>query len=286
MTQRGVFFKSEFSESVFLVSFSLSSLTTTMVSFDLMELAKSNDIIVIEDCAQALGGSYKGQRLGSIGDFGCFSFHSQKNITTLGEGGMLTLKNQSHWEKLKTVRKIGAKPFSGDRKRYWIPAMSNIVQEYDDVVPYNFAMGEGQAIAGSILLRRVDQITETRKVQYDQFSKAFEGVKEITFQKVPSYCSSAFHLLPARLNLGDEGRNLFIEEMVNKYRIKTVIQYYPLYNYDLFVKNGYGDSVCASTNDFYDNMVSFPFWSGMDSESIDYLIESISSSLKTVKESL
>lgn len=61
----------------------------------IMAVAGKSEIPVVEDCAQATGARYKGKRVGSIGDLRCFSFRSQKNITILGEGGMLTLSIRS-----------------------------------------------------------------------------------------------------------------------------------------------------------------------------------------------
>ena len=65
-----------------------------MVDMDpIMELAEKHGLYVLEDCAHATGSAYKGKMAGSIGDIGCFSFHSLKNITTCGEGGMITTNN-------------------------------------------------------------------------------------------------------------------------------------------------------------------------------------------------
>ena len=64
----------------------------------IMEVARDNGLAVLEDCAHAHGAEYKGRKAGSIGDVGCWSFHSLKNMTTCGEGGMVTT-NHDEWQK-------------------------------------------------------------------------------------------------------------------------------------------------------------------------------------------
>lgn len=82
-----------------------------------LELAKKYDLKVIEDCAHGCGGEFKGKKLGSIGDVGCFSFHAVKNLAT-GEGGMLTLDDPEMYGHLKKLRWLGisADTFSREEK--------------------------------------------------------------------------------------------------------------------------------------------------------------------------
>jgi len=85
-------------------------------------------LYLVEDCAQSHGTTYKGRRVGSIGDFGCFSFHTAKNITTLGEGGMLAVRDDKHGVAARRLRWMGNWPFAHEREDYWRPAMANIVE--------------------------------------------------------------------------------------------------------------------------------------------------------------
>ena len=76
-----------------------------MVDMDpIMEIARKYKLVVLEDCAHTPGAEYKGRKAGSIGDFGCFSFHSLKNMTTLGEGGMITCNNDLYAEGVEKLR--------------------------------------------------------------------------------------------------------------------------------------------------------------------------------------
>ena len=70
----------------------------------IMAIAKKHNLFVMEDCAHAHGATYKGRQAGTIGDIGCFSFHSLKNMTTLGEGGMITTNNDKFADSIQRMR--------------------------------------------------------------------------------------------------------------------------------------------------------------------------------------
>ncbi len=101
----------------------------------IMEIAEKHNLRVVEDCAQAPGASIHGRKVGSFGDFGCFSFHGAKNITTLGEGGMLTVKSAADAAITPGLRHNGVRPFTGERARYWVPAMSNVDIDLENTWP-------------------------------------------------------------------------------------------------------------------------------------------------------
>lgn len=240
----------------------------------IMDLARANNILVVEDCAQAPGAEYKGKKVGTWGDFGCFSFHGQKNITTLGEGGMIVTNNDDFANKILGLRKIGARPFENQEK-YWKPAMSNIIEAIPGEFPENYALGEIQAFAGNLILKRIDDINERRANYYNRFKDELKDYSELKFQKVPTEAKSSYHLLPARFVSDYAHRDDLIDMLFTEYGIKTVVQYYPLDRYELFMNNGYAPNTCRKSDEFFDNMISFPFMSDMEDSMIDYMINSI-----------
>ncbi|MDZ7315173.1 MAG: DegT/DnrJ/EryC1/StrS family aminotransferase [candidate division KSB1 bacterium] len=250
----------------------------------LMEVAEQHNLYVVEDCAQAPGAKYKGKAVGTFGDFGCFSFHSQKNITTLGEGGMIVTDNSDYAEKILGLRKIGQRPFA-NQTDYWIPAMTNIIEAVPGAIPHNYALGEIQAFAGNLLLKRLDKQLKRRLEIRNRIVKSLTHHPELIFQKIPSECVSALHLLPARVSKlsNGAGRDELIRLLYNKYKIKCVVQYYPLYRYELFQRHGYVSADCPQTDEFFDNMISFPFGSDMTDEEVDYLIASVDAALNELK---
>ena len=129
-------------------------------------LARKHDLLLIEDAAQALGVLVDGQMVGTFGDFGIYSFHSHKNVTTLGEGGMLVTRDFGMSELIPMLRHNGHCPYPADRQDYWIPAMGNVelpVLNGDLLWPGNYCLGEVECALGSVLLDRVDQINKEKR---------------------------------------------------------------------------------------------------------------------------
>jgi dTDP-4-amino-4,6-dideoxygalactose transaminase len=239
----------------------------------ILEMAARHGIAVIEDCAQSPGAVYKGRKTGSMGDFGCFSFQNQKNISTLGEGGMLTVKDSKQGELARKLRWMGHWPFAGERDRYWVPAMTNLVPAIEGVWPFNYCISEVQCAVGRHLLKRLDTINEERRSQADFFRDRLADISELSFQHVPEGHSHAYHLLSARYDGSAYGRTRddLINLLYNDYGIKAIVQYWPLYRSDLFRAFGYKDLKLPNSDHFFDNMVSFPFWSGMPLETLSYM---------------
>ena len=252
----------------------------------IMALAKEKDLIVIEDCAQALGAKVNGQRVGSFGDLGCFSFHTHKNITTLGEGGMLTTTSDEFAALIPGLRHNGHAPYASDRESYWKPAMVNVDIDIEGVWPQNHCLGEVQCALGTKILDRVDALIDQRRARAEQFIQAFHEYPELKFQSVPDHIDSAWHLLPAFYDDTVTGKSNddFIKLMSEEYLVKVIAQYYPLYRYPLFESFGFGDSDCPNTDRFYDNMVSFPFHSWMPEDHFQYMIQTTKDVLNSFRE--
>jgi len=123
-----------------------------------MELAKQNGLVVIEDAAQAIGAEYKGRRAGSIGHYGCFSFFPSKNLGAIGDGGMIVTNDAERAEKLRVLRGHGAKP-----------------KYYHRVVGGNFRLDAVHAAVVSAKLPHLDDWTAGRQrnaKRYDQLFRA------------------------------------------------------------------------------------------------------------------
>ena len=250
----------------------------------IVELCRRNNIILIEDCAQAIGAYYKDKQVGSFGDFGCFSFHGAKNISTLGEGGVLTVNNPKFIPLIPGLRHNGMRTFEGDRIAYWKPAMSNVDFDLENIWPYNFSIGEVQCALGSELLKRVNQINRDKRNWADRIKGALSEFKELQFQSIPENRTSAYHLLPAKyISKNNRHRDDLIRLLFEKYKVKCVVQYYPLNRYPLFEKSGYGQANIKNTDEFFDNMISFPFHHWMSEEDLHYMIYAIKSACLELK---
>ncbi len=250
----------------------------------IVSFCKRRNIKIIEDCAQALGAENNNKKIGTIGDFSCYSFHAQKNITTLGEGGMLFVKDRNLAKKVPGLRHNGHSNFKFKRKYYWKPAMGNVDSDIIGQWPFKFTLSEVQCGAGIRMLKKLDSLNDLRIKRARKIIHKLSEFGELKFFNPKGNRRHVYHLISAYYEPKNKiNRDDLINLLYKKYNIQCVIQYYPLYKYDLFKKNRFGKAKCPNTEKFYDNMISFPFHVWMTNKEIDYLISSISKSLKVLQ---
>ena len=233
-------------------------------------------IKIIEDCAQAMGAEVQNKKVGTMGDFACFSFHGQKNISTLGEGGAIRVKNSTLSKKVLGLRHNGHANFKKKRKHYWIPAMGNLDIDQPGFLPFKFTLTEVQCAAGYLLIRRLDKLNKIRIKRAKKFILAMDKFKELNFNKSFGNNRHVYHLLSAFFKPSKYfNRNNLIDILYNKYKIQCVVQYYPLYKYSLFKKVMKKGKICENTEKFYNNMISFPFHVYMNEKEFSYMIKKV-----------
>lgn len=188
----------------------------------IMDIARRHGLRVIEDAAQGVMSTYKGRYLGTIGDFGCYSFHETKNYS-MGEGGALLVNNDCDLERAEILREKGtnrSKFYRGEIDKYtW-------VDRGDSYLPseINAAYLWGQ-------LQKLDEINNDRLATHAFYTKELQPLVQkglIEIQHVPAGCRHNAHLFYLKLRDLDE-RSRFIEYMKNK-GINTVFHYVPLHS--------------------------------------------------------
>ncbi|UKS24985.1 DegT/DnrJ/EryC1/StrS family aminotransferase [Paenibacillus sp. HWE-109] len=146
----------------------------------IMEIAKKYSLFVIEDAAEAHGAEYKGNKVGSIGDVGTFSFFGNKIIST-GEGGMITTNNSELAAKMKLLRGQGMDP----QRRYWF-----------NVVGYNYRMTNVQAAIGLGQLENIDWHLDKRKTVANEYIKEFFPFTDLfTMQPEMSWATHSYWMV-------------------------------------------------------------------------------------------
>jgi len=251
----------------------------------IMALAKGRDLLVIEDAAQSMGTDIDGNKSGTFGEFGVFSLHSHKNITTLGEGGVFVLKGKKHADIIPMLRHNGHSDFPFDREDYWIPAMGNVdfpVLNDKILWPNNYCLGEIESALGIKLLDRLDELNSQKRNRAIYFIDALRDYPELEFHRADTTRHN-YHLLVARLANGK--RDEFIRRMAHEKGIQCVVQYYPLNRYPLYQRLGFGEADCPNTDSFFDNMVSFPFHHWMSDSDFEYMLQSTKDILKSLRKS-
>lgn len=252
----------------------------------IMDIAQKHGLRVVEDCAQAPGASITGKQVGSFGDFGCFSFHSAKNMTTLGEGGMLTVRSDEEATLVPGLRNNGITPFTSERERYWLPAMTNVDADIIGVWPKNYSIGEAQCALGSVQLKTLDQINDTLIAQAMKLRSALADVPELSFARIPEGYRHVFHQFVMHFDGSKPGKNRddLMDFLVNEARIRAIVQYHPLYRYPLFQKLGAGEHDCPVLEDWWDNSFSFPWWCGMPDDTLAYLASSVKEGIASLRD--
>ena len=125
----------------------------------ILEIARRNKLVVIEDAAQAHGAEYHGRRAGGIGDLGCFSFYPTKNLGAAGEGGLVTTNNPEFARAIRLLRNWG------EERRYY-PVLKG----------YNYRMPGLQAAILRVKLGRLEQWTEARRALAAEYDRRLDGM--------------------------------------------------------------------------------------------------------------
>lgn len=249
----------------------------------IIEVARKHNLLVIEDAAQSMGTEIDGKKSGTFGDFGVFSLHSHKNITTFGEGGMIVVRDKKYADIIPMLRHNGHCNFPFDREDYWIPAMGNVdfpVLNDKILWPNNYCFGEIECALGAKLLDRLDEMNSQKRKRAIYFIDTLKDYPELEFHRVDTSRHN-YHLLAARMTNGK--RDMFIRKMAHEKGIQCVVQYYPLNRYPLYQKIGFGNADCPNTDNFFDNMVSFPFHHWMSDGEFKYMLESTKDVLKSLR---
>jgi len=159
---------------------------------EIMAISKKYNLKVIEDCAQAHGAIYKGKKVGSIGDIGCFSFYPTKNLGAIGDGGAVIFSDPNLKEKLLQLRQYG-----WDHKR--IAHCISAVSRLDEI----------QAAILRVKLKYLDADTKRRQKLAQYYDKLFEQMTGISTPQVRFNCSHVYHLYVVRM----KGRDVCLEKM-------------------------------------------------------------------------
>ncbi len=215
---------------------------------EIMTIASEHHLVVVEDCAQAPGGEYKGKLLGTLGDLGVFSFQETKNMVT-GEGGMVITNNKRLAERCRMLRNHGEAILEGQSRQY----LANMVG-------WNYRMTEMEAAIGVEQLKKLDGMTRERIQLAAYLSEQLARFDGIGLPSVPSYIKHVFHVYGLHYDATTVGipREIFIRALRSE-GIPVGGGYpHPLYENPLFkAKIAYGEKGCPYTCGGYTGNVQY-----------------------------
>jgi dTDP-4-amino-4,6-dideoxygalactose transaminase len=212
----------------------------------IMQLARKHNILVIEDGAHAFGGSYKGKMIGTIGHFGAFSFHEVKNITSLGEGGILCT-NHEFGKEIRRARFLGLD--LSKKIENWLYDVPAFEGKEDYFMTGNHSTTEIQAICLSSQVKRLNKIIAKRKKAADYLNKRLSKVDGII---VPPFndknVKSTYHLYLLQIDPKKVGAD--IQVLKPKLEARGLVQiphFAPLYKFSVMKQLGYDTQAIEKT---------------------------------------
>ena len=230
----------------------------------IMDLARRHGLMVVEDAAQGVMSTYKGRALGTIGDFGCYSFHETKNYS-MGEGGALIINNEAYNERAEILREKGtnrSKFFRGQVDKYtWV--------DFGD----SYLPSELNAAYLWAQLEQADAINENRLATWNAYDKAFAPLKaqgKLELPVIPEDCVHNAHMYYLKLKNLQE-RTAFINYMKEN-DVHTVFHYVPLHSAPAGLKFGRFAGEDVYTTKESERLVRLPLYYSLAQEDLEKVI--------------
>ena len=220
-------------------------------------IARDNDLVVIEDAAQAIGSEYHGHRAGSLGDFGCFSFFPSKNLGGFGDGGIVTTNSEDQYENLKILRVHGGHP-----------------KYYHSQIGGNFRLDALQAAIVSVKLKYLDQWTKARQENAVKYKFLVEAaglghVVTVPFEKENRHIYNQFIIQV-------EERRDELKDFLIKNNVGCEIYYpVPLHLQSCFTELGYSSGDFPVSEYAAAHTLALPVYPELREEQIVYVVEQI-----------
>lgn len=233
----------------------------------IMEIAKKYNLYVIEDAAQGVMSTYKGQALGTIGDFGCFSFHETKNYTS-GEGGALLIKNEDLIERAEIIREKGtnrSKFLRGQVDKYsWVDLGSSYLPSELNAAYLYAQLEEAEKINENRL--------DTWNLYYEKLKRLRDkGLIELPF--IPEGCLHNAHMFYIKCK-DIEDRTRLVEHLKLN-GIYAVFHYIPLHTAEAGLKYSKFHGEDFYTTKESERLLRLPMYYNLEKENVEYIVEKI-----------
>lgn len=245
---------------------------------EIMNIAKENNLYVVEDAAQAIGTQYKdGKFVGTIGDLGCFSFFPSKNLGAFGDGGIVTTNNKELADKVKILRNHGAEP-----------------KYYHKIIGGNFRLDAIQAAVLNVKLPYLDSWSEKRRQNANFYSKLFKEKKlaEEEDKRINNWQDEKNNkvILPKAIYKNSSLKNYHIfnqyiiqvekrDELRNyltQKEIGTEVYYpVPFHRQECFRNLNYNDNDFPNSNFAAEHSLALPIFPELTNEQIEFVVSNI-----------
>ncbi|MBP8626146.1 MAG: DegT/DnrJ/EryC1/StrS family aminotransferase [Syntrophorhabdales bacterium] len=229
---------------------------------EIVAIARENNLFIVEDCAHACGAEYRGKKVGSIGDLGCFSFHAVKNLAT-GDGGMITTDNERYYERLIRLRWLGITKDTWERGRY-----SKYSWYYDVAeVGYKCHMNDIAAAIGIVQLSKLERLNAKREELTGLYNRLLMDIPEVRTPVLKPDRKSAYHNYVIKAEKRDELNQYLAGEGVS-----TSVHYFPNNHYEIY--RGYkGDTPIS--DEVWKKIMTLPLFPDLRTEDVHLISNKI-----------
>jgi len=234
------------------------------------DMSARTGVKIVYDAAHAVGTLYKGSKIGSAGDLSVYSFQSNKNMSTLGEGGAVTTDNAEVHTRLQRVKSFGFQ-----------------YGEVDDVLEWgsNYRMSKLQSAVGITQLQKVDETNRIRNTYARYISEQMADVDEVIapFDDGTHFCP--YHLYMLRFNdeSMDATREDFLKILKGRYKVAVTFHYPPLWNFSFYRNMGYGPEETPIAARVLRQLFNVPVFPRMKMEDIEYVAWALKESVADLK---
>ncbi len=233
-------------------------------------LGKAYHLHIIEDAAHAIGSLYKGRPIGASGNPVCFSFYSNKNLTT-GEGGMLVWDRAGVERILRTYSLHGISKSNLERYQTGLPY-------YDVLFPgYKANMSDISAALGRVQLRKLDGMTARREETAQALSRELEHIPQLQIPFIHTHNQPSRHLYPLLLSTDQASRRDDLIRFLRDRSIFPSVHFIPVHHHTFFRRSGLDMPCLPLTDDHFRREISLPLFPGMGEAEVTR----ISSAVKT-----
>ena len=237
----------------------------------IMALARARGLAVVEDVAHAPGALLNGKAMGAWGDAGCFSFFSNKNMTT-AEGGMLTTQRQDIADRARKLRSHGMTTLTLDRHK-------GHAFDYDVVeLGYNYRMSELNAALGLVQLGRLESGNHRRAELVGAYRERLARISGLSVPFTTSIGTSSHHLMPVLLPEGTDRHGVMAH--MKEQGIQTSIHYRPIDTFSAYVAAGLGPSTAVPRSHAVGSrVVTLPLYPSMSMTQLDHVCTALAGAL-------
>ena len=225
-----------------------------------LEIAKKHNLYVIEDCAEAHGALYKGQKVGSLGDIGCFSFYANKIITT-GEGGMITTDNVALANKARSLRSLAF----GTGNKFM----------HEDI-GYNYRLTNLQAAVGYAQLGKIDEIIERKRKVAQYYNENLRDVPGLQLPVEKDYGRNVYWMYHVVLHQDFGFPRDVVMRKLKDCGIETRESFVPYNRQQIFISKGWvKDDECPKANYVAENGFYIPSSPSLEEDELAFIVDRI-----------